>query len=147
MEQETNNVSKVLKELDKTIQVIGTEKLLEILKYSRLNTTNINEAQINRSLEIIKVVCDEFNISLVEFFDRKRKTNRRTAIGISAYLIQKELNLDNSNISYILKKPDESVSLYKQEVIRLNPNHPQDKQILEKIKTISETINSKIKND
>jgi chromosomal replication initiation ATPase DnaA len=136
-----------LKELDKTIQVIGTEKLIEILKYSRLNTTNINEAQINRSLEIIKVVCDEFNITLVEFFDRKRKTNRRTAIGISAYLIQKELNLDNSNISYILKKPDESVSLYKQEIIRLNSNHPQDKQILEKIKTISETINSKIKND
>lgn len=147
MEQESNNVSKVLKELDRTIQVIGTEKLLEILKYSRLNTTNINEAQINRSLEIIKVVCDEFNITLVEFFDRKRKTNRRTAIGISAYLIQKELNLDNSNISYILKKPDESVSLYKQEIIRLNSNHPQDKQILEKIKTISETINSKIKND
>jgi chromosomal replication initiation ATPase DnaA len=147
MEQESNSVSKVLKELDKTIQVIGTEKLIEILKYSRLNTTNINEAQINRSLEIIKVVCDEFNITLVEFFDRKRKTNRRTAIGISAYLIQKELNLDNSNISYILKKPDESVSLYKQEIIRLNSNHPQDKQILEKIKTISETINSKIKND
>ena len=147
MEQESNSVSKVLKELDRTIQVIGTEKLLEILKYSRLNTTNINEAQINRSLEIIKVVCDEFNITLVEFFDRKRKTNRRTAIGISAYLIQKELNLDNSNISYILKKPDESVSLYKQEIIRLNSNHPQDKQILEKIKTIRETINSKIKND
>jgi chromosomal replication initiation ATPase DnaA len=147
MEQESNNVSKVLKELDRTIQVIGTEKLLEILKYSRLNTTNINEAQINRSLEIIKVVCDEFNITLVEFFDRKRKTNRRTAIGISAYLIQKELNLDNSNISYILKKPDESVSLYKQEIIRLNSNHPQDKQILEKIKKISETINSKLKNE
>lgn len=147
MEQESNSVSKVLKELDRTIQVIGTEKLLEILKYSRLNTTNINEAQINRSLEIIKVVCDEFNITLVEFFDRKRKTNRRTAIGISAYLIQKELNLDNSNISYILKKPDESVSLYKQEIIRLNSNHPQDKQILEKIKKISETINSKLKNE
>ena len=147
MEQESNNVSKVLKELDKTIQVIGTEKLIEILKYSRLNTTNINEAQINRSLEIIKVVCDEFNITLVEFFDRKRKTNRRTAIGISAYLIQKELNLDNSNISYILKKPDESVSLYKQEIIRLNSNHPQDKQILEKIKKIIETINSKLKNE
>jgi len=147
MEQESNNVSKVLKELDKTIQVIGTEKLIEILKYSRLNTTNINEAQINRSLEIIKVVCDEFNITLVEFFDRKRKTNRRTAIGICAYLIQKELNLDNSNISYILKKPDEVISLYKQEIIRLNSDHLQDRQVLEKIKIISETINSKIKNE
>jgi chromosomal replication initiation ATPase DnaA len=140
MTEENNNVSKVLKELDKTIQVIGTDKLIEILKYSRLNMANINEEQINRSLEIIKVVCDEFNISLIEFFDRKRKTNRRTAIGICAYLIQKELNLDNSNISYILKKPDEVISLYKQEIIRLNSNHPQDIQVLEKIKIISETI-------
>lgn len=147
MEQETNNVSKVLKELDKTIQVIGTEKLLEILRYSRLTTTNINEAQINRCLEIIKTVCDEFGISIAEFFDNNRKTGRRVTIGVSAFIIQKEMNLSNSDISYILKKSDEAVSLYKQEIIRLNSNHPQDRRILEKIKTISETIKNTIKND
>lgn len=147
MEQETNNVSKVLKELDKTIQVIGTDKLLEILKYSRLSTASINEDQINRSLEIIKVVCNEFNISLSEFFNNNRKTGRRVTIGVSAYLIQKELDLNNSDISYILKKSDEAVSLYKQEIIRLNSNHPQDRQILEKIKKISEIINNNIKNE
>lgn len=136
MEQETNNVSKVLKELDLTIQVIGTEKLLEILKYSRLSTTSINQEQINRSLEILQVVCDEFNISLSEFFNNNRKTVRRITIGVSAFLIQKEINLNNSDISYILKKSDEAVSLYKQEVIRLNSNHPQDRQILEKINII-----------
>jgi phenylacetate-coenzyme A ligase PaaK-like adenylate-forming protein len=146
VEQETNNVSKVLKELDKTIQVIGTEKLLEILKYSRLSTTNINETQINRCLEVIKTVCDEFGITVSEFFDNNRKIVRRVTIGVSAYLIQKEMNLSNSDISYILKKSDEAVSLYKQEILRLNPNHPQDIKVLEKIKTISETIN-KIKND
>jgi hypothetical protein len=143
MNQENNNVSKVLKELDKTIQVIGTEKLLEILKYSRLSTTNISETQINRCLEIIKGVCDEFGISVSEFFNNNRKTVRRITIGISAYLIQKEMNLNNSDISYILKKSDEAVSLYKQEIIRLNSNHPQDRQVLEKIKIISETINNK----
>lgn len=140
MEQETNNVSKVFKELDKTIQVIGTEKLIEILKYSRLSTANITEEQINRSLEIIKVVCDVFNLSVSEFFNNNRKTGRRITIGVSAYLIQKELNLNNSDISYILKKSDEAVSLYKQEIIRLNSNHPQDRKVLEKISIISETI-------
>jgi hypothetical protein len=143
MEQENDTVSKVLKEIDKTIQVIGTKKLIEILKYSRLSTTNINEEQINRSLEIIKAVCDEFNISLSEFFNNNRKTGRRVTIGISAFLIQKEMNLNNSDISYILKKSDEAVSLYKQEVVRLNSNHPQDIKILEKIKTITEQINKK----
>jgi hypothetical protein len=140
MEQETNNVSKVFKELDKTIQVIGTEKLIEILKYSRLSTANITEEQINRSLEIIKVVCDVFNLSVNEFFNNNRKTGRRITIGVSAYLIQKELNLNNSDISYILKKSDEAVSLYKQEILMLNSNHPQDRKVLEKISIISETI-------
>jgi hypothetical protein len=143
MEQETNNVSKVLKELDKTIQVIGTEKLLEILKYSRLSTTNISETQINRCLEILKVVCDEFEISVSEFFHNSRKTVRRITIGISAYLIQKEMNLNNSDVSYILKKSDEAVSLYKQDIIRLNSNYTQDKEILEKIKIISEKLTIK----
>ena len=143
MEQETNNVSNVFRELDKTIQVIGTEKLIEILKYSRLSTTNITEEQINRSLEIIKAVCDEFGISLGEFFNNNRKTGRRITIGVSAYLIQKELNLNNSDISYILKKSDEAVSLYKQEIIRLNTSHPQDIKILHKIKNITELINKK----
>jgi hypothetical protein len=143
MGQETNNVSKVLKELDKTIQLIGTEKLLEILKYSRMTTTNITETQINRSLDIIKIVCDEFGISISEFFDNNRKTGRRVTIGVSAFIIQKEMNLSNSDISYILKKSDEAVSLYKQEIIRLNSNHPQDRQVLEKIKIISETLKLK----
>lgn len=143
MEQEFDSVSKVLKEIDKTIQVIGTKKLIEILKYSRLSTTNITEEQINRSLEIIKAVCNEFNISLSEFFNNNRKTGRRVTIGISAYLIQKEMNLNNSDISYILKKSDEAVSLYKQEVVRLNSSHPHDIKILQKIKTITEQINKK----
>ena len=143
MNQEKNEVSKVFKEIDKTIQVIGTEKLIEIMKHARIFTESISQEQVNRALMVIEVVCDEFKISLSQFFDSKRKANRRTVIGISAFLIQKEMNLDNSDISYIFKKSDEVVSLYKQEIIRLNPNHPQDKQILEKISIIT----NKLQND
>ena len=41
MNQETNNISSVLLELNKTIQVIGTEKLLELLKISRENDSDL----------------------------------------------------------------------------------------------------------
>jgi len=104
MENQNNNVSIVFKELDKTIQVIGTEKLIEILKYSRKNPPTLNQEQIEQALKLVQVVCNEFNISLEDIFDMKRKNNRRISIGVCAFVIQKELNLDNSNISYILKK-------------------------------------------
>jgi hypothetical protein len=146
MKQETDNVSMVFKELDKTIQIIGAEKLIEILKYSRKNPPTLNQEQIEQALGLVQVVCDEFKISLDDIFDMKRKNNRRISIGICAFVIQKHLNLDNSNISYILKKSDTLVSLYKQEILRLNSNHPSDRQILEKIDNINANIDKLFKN-
>jgi len=147
MAEETENICKVFNELDLTIKVVGTEKLIEILKYHRLNNSDLNEQQINNAIEIIKAVCETLNVSVEEFFDRKRKNNRRIAIGISAFFIQKELNLNNSDISYIFKKPDELVSMYKQEIVKLSESHPQDREVLEKIKQIKEILNNKKSND
>jgi hypothetical protein len=140
MDSQNKNVSIVFKELDKTIQIIGTDKLIEILKYSRKNPPTLNQEQIEQALRLVQIVCNEFNIKLEDIFDMKRKNNRRISIGVCASVIQQELNLDNSNISYILKKPDTLVSLYKQEILRLNPRHPSDKQILEKIDNINANI-------
>jgi hypothetical protein len=147
MKEGAENTSIVFKELDKTIQIIGIEKLIEILKYSRKNPPTLNQEQIEQALKLVQVVCDEFKISLNDIFDMKRKNNRRISIGVCAFIIQKELNLDNSNISYILKKSDTLVSLYKQEILRLNSNHPSDRQILEKINNINANINKLFKND
>jgi len=140
MDNQNKNVSVVFKELDKTIQIIGTDKLIEILKYSRKNPPTLNQEQIEQALKLVQIVCSHFNIKLEDIFDMKRKNNRRISIGVCASVIQQELNLDNSNISYILKKPDTLVSLYKQEILRLNPRHPSDKQILEKIDNINANI-------
>jgi hypothetical protein len=147
MKEETNNVSLVFKELDKTIQIIGADKLIEILKYSRKNPPTLNEEQIEQALKLVQLVCNEFNISLDDIFDMKRKNNRRISIGVCAFVIQKELKLDNSNISYILKKSDTLISLYKQEILRLNSKHPSDRQILEKIDKINANINKLFNND
>lgn len=147
MENQNNNVSSVFKELDKTIQIIGTERLIEILKYSRKNPPTLNQEQIEQALKLVQIVCNEFNISLEDIFDTKRKNNRRISIGVCAFIIQKELKLDNSNISYILKKHETLISLYKQEILRLNSKHPSDRQILEKIENINANIEKLLKND
>ena len=142
MSQETNNISSVLTELNKTIQVIGTEKLLELLKISRENDSDLGEDVKLKSKMIIKIVCDEFNIEVNDFYSRTRKNNRRYAIGITAMVLKDYLNLDVADISFLIKKPNNLVSIYCSEVNELNPNHKSDIYIIEKIKNINIKLNS-----
>lgn len=141
MNQETNNISNVLLELNKTIQVIGKEKLLELLKISRENESNLNEDIKIKSQEVIRIVCGEFNIDVDDFYSRTRKNNRRYAIGITAMILKEYLNLDIADISFLLKKPNNLVSIYCTEVYELNPRHKSDIYIIERI----ENINQKLK--
>ena len=141
MNQETNNISSVLLEFNKTLQVIGMEKLLELLKISRENDSNLGVEIKLKSQEVIKIVCDEFNIDVNDFYSRTRKNNRRYAIGITAMILKDYLHLDIADISFLLKKPNNLVSIYCTEVHELNPKHKSDIYIIERI----ENINQKLK--
>jgi chromosomal replication initiation ATPase DnaA len=142
MSQETNNkLSDVLTELSSTIQVIGAEKTMELLKISRENTSNLDENVKQQSHLIIKIVCDEFNIATEDFYSRMRKNNRRYAIGITAFILKERLHLDLADISFLIKKPNNLVSLYLTEVTELNPKLKSDIFIIERI----ENINKKLK--
>ena len=142
MNQETTiNISSVLLELNKTIQIIGTEKLLELLKISRENDSNLGEEIKLKSQMIIQLVCDEFKIETNDFYSRTRKNNRRYAIGVTAMILKEHLKLDVADISFLIKKPNNLVSIYCSEVYELNPKHKSDINIIQKI----ENINSKLK--
>ena len=137
MNQETNNISNVLLELNKTIQVIGKDKLLELLKISRENESNLNEEVKLKSQQVIKIVCEEFNIDVDDFYSRTRKNNRRYAIGITAMILKEHLKLDVADISFLIKKPNNLVSIYCSEVYDLNPKHKSDIDIIQKINNIN----------
>jgi chromosomal replication initiation ATPase DnaA len=141
MTQETNNISSVLLEINKTIQIIGTEKLLELLKISRENDSDLGEEVKIKSQMIIQIVCDEFNIEIDDFYSRTRKNNRRYAIGVTAMILKEYLKLDVADISFLIKKPNNLVSIYCSEVYELNPKHKSDINIIKKI----ENINIKLK--
>ena len=146
MNQETNNISSVLLEINKTIQIIGTEKLLELLKISRENDSNLGVEVKLKSQMVIQIVCDEFNIELDDFYSRTRKNNRRYAIGITAMILKEYLKLDVADISFLIKKPNNLVSIYCSEVYELNPKHKSDINIIEKINNINIKLNT-LKND
>ena len=90
---------------------------------------------------IIQLVCDEFNIETDDFYSRTRKNNRRYAIGITAMILKEHLKLDVADISFLIKKPNNLVSIYCSEVYDLNPKHKSDINIIQKI----ENINNKLK--
>lgn len=146
MNQETNNISSILLEINKTIQIIGIEKLLDLLKISRENNSDLGDEIKSKSQMVIKIVCDEFNIEINDFYSRTRKNNRRYAIGITAMILKEYLKLDVADISYLIKKPNNLVSIYCSEVHELNPNHKSDIYIIEKINNINIKLNN-LKND
>lgn len=131
-----NNISLVLKEVDKTIKTIGVDRFIEILVYSRKNPIILSESQLIYADKIIQYVCEEFQITVEELYSAQRKNNRRNAIGLCAYLFEKYAKIDNANSAYILKKPDDTVSVYKKEINTLNPRHPFDIHIIKKIENI-----------
>lgn len=141
MSQEPNEITKLLLELNKTINVIGVDKIIEILKISRENNTNLRDEIILKTRMIIQIVCDEFSIDYNDFFQRTRKNNRRYAIGITATILKNFLKLDVADISFLLKKPTNLICVYSNEVMELNPKLKSDIGIINKI----ENINKKLK--
>ena len=137
MNQETNNISFLLLELNKTIKKIGITKLLELLKILRENESSLGEGVKLKSQIIIQIVCDEFKIKINDFYSRTRKNNRRYAIGVTAMILKEYLKLDVADISFLIKKTNNLVSVYCNEVYELNPKHKSDINIIEKINNIN----------
>jgi hypothetical protein len=139
--QEQKTTTTLFSELNKTIQVLGVEKLVDILKHIRKKSVEITQDQVDQSEVIIKTVCEEFSISIDEFYSHKRLNDRRYAVGVCALLLQNKVGLDNSDISFLLRKPADIVSIYKNSINLLRDVRPDDSKILKRITN----INSKLK--
>jgi hypothetical protein len=139
--QEQKTTTTLFSELNKTIQVLGVEKLVDILKHIRKKSVEITQDQVDQSEVIIKTVCEEFAISIDEFYSHKRLNDRRYAVGVCALLLQNKVGLDNSDISFLLRKPADIVSIYKNSINLLRDVRPDDSKILKRIAN----INSKLK--
>jgi hypothetical protein len=139
-EKTNNNISNVFLEVSKTIEHLGVDETIGLLKTSRQKLSTLTEEEKQSSQMIIKIVCDCFNISVSDFYSATRKNNRRYAIGITAMILTDNLGIDISDVSFLLKKPINLVSLYRKEAKELNPNHKSDIKIIEKINDINSVL-------
>lgn len=133
--------SKVFNEINKTIKILGVDKLLDILKYHRNNKTAITEETLQSGHEIIAVVCHEFQIEIQELYNSQvRTTDKRSAIGICACLLEKNLGYYGQDVSFVLKRQYTNILFFKNEINALNPKSAQDNKILKKIDNINQTL-------
>jgi len=139
-ENTNNNISNVFLEMSKTIDYLGVNETIDILKISRQKFNVISIEQKELCNTIISIVCDIFDITISDFYSRTRKNNRRYAIGITAMIFTDDLLIDISDVSFLLKKPVNLVSSYRKEVKELNPNHKSDVKIIEKITEINKVL-------
>lgn len=139
-ETTTKNISNVFLEMSKTINVLGIDETIGLLQVSRQKFIAVTEEQKELIHVIISVVCDAFSITIADFYSRTRKNNRRYAIGITAMILTDDLQIDISDVSFLLKKPVNLVSSYRKEAKELNPNHKSDIKIIEKINTINQVL-------
>jgi hypothetical protein len=144
--QEQTTTTTLFSELNKTIQVLGVEKLVDILKHIRKKSVEITQDQVDQSEVIIMTVCEEFAISVDEFYSHKRLNDRRYAVGVCALLLQNNVGLDNSDISFLLRKPADIVSIYKNSINLLRDVRPDDLKILKRIANINSKLKD-LKND
>lgn len=145
MHQETP--TSIFAEIDLTIKAIGEAQLLEVLKIYRSTKTNITLENLNLTNEILKIVCDEFEIKVEDLFYSQKKTiSKKYVIGLCVFFLENNVGLSNNDISIILKKPQSNLSVYKKNIVCLKEKFPEDRKIIEKFNKINEKLKN-IKNE
>ena len=116
-----------------TIDKIGIEKTLEIIKNSR---NLAKDKDIILQEYIIESVCNAFSISKRELLKGKSSLDKTNALAICSVELKGHLGYSQGRIASILKKHDSVVSKYIKKITYLDSNHQEDKRILEKLDII-----------
>ena len=123
----------ILEELVLTIDKIGIEKTLEIIKNSR---NLAKDKDIILQEFIIESVCNVFSMSKRELLKGKSSLDKTNALAICSVELKGHLGYSQGRIASILKKHDSVVSKYIKKITYLDSNHQEDKRILDKLDVI-----------
>ena len=141
MNQEKEKFTKMLTEVGNTAEIIGVDKLTELLKDIQKSQKEITQEEYDKAMAIIKVVCENYSISIEEFYNNKRKNNRRYAIASVCYILNKIEKFDYQKISFMTKKSFTYISILIKEISEMSITHPFDKKILTKLEEIKSQLN------
>ena len=76
MNQEKDDISKMLMEVGATAEIVGVSKLTEILKHIQKSQKDLTIEEYDKAMLIINIVCETYSMTLEDFYSNKRKNNR-----------------------------------------------------------------------
>lgn len=142
MNQEKEKFTKMLTEVGNTAEIIGVDKLTELLKNIQKSQKEITQEEYDKAMTIIKVVCENYSMSIEDFYYNKRKNNRKYAIATVCFILNKIEKFDYDKISFITNKPFALISILIKEISEMSITHPFDKKILNKLEEIKSQLNN-----
>lgn len=140
MSQDNLKMQTLLNEVGKTAVILGVDKLTQHLVNIQKAEVNLDEQKVNLATRIIEETCLVFEITKRQFFSDARKMHRRIANGAVAYILIKYFGFESVDVSFILKKSETMISVVRKEIANLDPTHPYDKKILQKLQEVEVKI-------
>lgn len=142
MNQEKEDFTKMLKEVAVTANVVGVDKLTNLLKEIQKNHKDISEAEYQNAMQVISVVSECYDMSVDDFYSNKRKNDRKYALASVCYILKKYHNFNLKKISFVTRKSYEYISILMKEIDDLSITHPFDKKYLQKLESIKSKLNN-----
>jgi chromosomal replication initiation ATPase DnaA len=137
MSQENLDISNMLKELGTTANIVGVAKLTEMLKDIQKTQKELSQEEYEKAIDIVNIVCEAYSMSINDFYSNKRKNNRRYALGIVVYILNKHKNYDYNKIGFITKKSFTVISTLIKEIEQMSWSHPFENKVLSKLEEIT----------
>lgn len=124
---------RIFEELVLTVDKIGYEKTLEIIKNSR-NLARDKDIVLQEF--IIQTVCSSFSFSKKQLIKGTSKIEKTNALAICSYELKSNLGYSQNKIAFILNRHDSVISKYIKRINYLNAKFSDDKLLINKIADI-----------
>tara|TARA_Y100000592_G_scaffold101114_1_gene185608 strand:+ start:5767 stop:6201 length:435 start_codon:yes stop_codon:yes gene_type:complete len=128
-----SNGFRIFEELVLTVDKIGYEKTLEIIRNSR-NLAKDRDLVLQEF--IIQTICSSFSFSKKQLLKGSSSTNKTNALAICSYELKSNLGYSQNKIAFVLSKHDSVISKYIKRINYLNEKYSDDKILINKIAEI-----------
>lgn len=128
-----SNGFRIFEELVLTVDKIGYEKTLEIIRNSR-NLAKDRDLVLQEF--IIQTICSSFSFSKKQLLKGSSSTKKTNALAICSYELKSNLGYSQNKIAFVLSKHDSVISKYIKRINYLNEKYSEDKILINKIAEI-----------
>lgn len=128
---------KIFEELVLTVDRIGYERTLEIIKNSR-NLARDKDIVLQEF--IIQTICSSFSLSKKQLLKGSSNTHKTSALAICSYELKSKLGYSQNKIAFVLNRHDSVISKYIKRINYLNERISDDKILMDKLTEINQKI-------